>query len=165
MHFLASLQRRLRAVALGIACLLLFAIMVIGSADAVASNAFNKPIPGIIELSGSMLAVAFFLTLASVGNLHVRVDILVERFSARASHVCHQFSLCVALIVFAILAWRLWGLAIDSVLLQERAVGYVRFPVWPAKLLAAVGMTLATTQCLLDLSLSFNKSTIIAGEN
>ena len=164
MRALVSLQRRLRAAALGIACFLLFTIMVIGSADALASNVLNQPIPGIIELSGSMLAVAFFLTLASVGSLHVRVDILVDRLSERKRRVCHQISLLVALFVFAIFAWRLWGLAIDSIIMLERAVGFLRYPVWPAKLVAAIGMTLATTQCLLDLSLSFKKPVRIAGD-
>src|SRR3546814_9298840 len=112
-----------------------------------------------------MLALAFFLTLASAGSQHVRVDILIDRLSARSGRICHRAALLITLVTFAILAWRLWGLAIDSVLLLERAAGFVRFPVWPAKLLAAVGMTLATTQCLLDLSLSFKKTTTTAGEN
>src|SRR3546814_20271469 len=127
MKTLASLQRRLRAVALGMACFLVLVIMLMGSADAFASNALNKPIPGVIELSGTMLAVAFFLTLASAGSQHVRVDILIDRLSARSGRICHRAALLITLVTFAILAWRLWGLAIDSVLLLERAAGFVRF--------------------------------------
>src|SRR3546814_12655235 len=92
MKTLASLQRRLRAVALGMACFLVLVIMLMGSADAFASNALNKPIPGVIELSGTMLAVAFFLTLASAGSQHVRVDILIDRLSARSGRICHRRS-------------------------------------------------------------------------
>src|SRR3546814_2358214 len=125
MKTLASLQRRLRAVALGMACFLVLVIMLMGSADAFASNALNKPIPGVIELSGTMLAVAFFLTLASAGSQHVRVDILIDRLSARSGRICHRTALLITLVTFAILAWRLWGLAIDSVLLLERAAGFV----------------------------------------
>jgi len=55
------------------------------------------------------------------------------------------------LAVFTAMAWRFWILAIDSVSVLESASALIRFPIWPAKLLAAAGVSLAATQSLVDL--------------
>jgi TRAP-type mannitol/chloroaromatic compound transport system permease small subunit len=151
MRLLLAIQESLRKAGLWLACGLLFVIMLLGSADALTSSLFNAPIPSMLELSETMLSASVFLALASVSSQHVRVDILVERFSPNGQALCTALALAVGLLVFAGMAWRFWGLAIDSIEVGETAAALLPFPIWPAKTLAAIGVTMAATQCLLDL--------------
>jgi TRAP-type mannitol/chloroaromatic compound transport system permease small subunit len=141
----------LRRAGLWLACAFLFVIMLLGSVDAITSYVWNAPIPSMLEASETLLAAGVFMALASVGAQHVRVDILVERLSPRNQALCTALALMVALVVFAAMAWEFWRLAAHSVRVREAAAAVIPFPIWPAKVLAAVGTTLAAVQALLDL--------------
>ena len=151
MSTLSQLQASLRQGGLWLACLFMFVIMLLGGLDAIASYALNAPIPAMLEISETLLSAAVFLVLASAAGQHVRVDILTQQMAVVAQRMCMALALVLGLAVFTAMAWRFWILAIDSVSVLESASALIRFPIWPAKLLAAAGVSLAATQSLVDL--------------
>jgi TRAP-type C4-dicarboxylate transport system permease small subunit len=148
---LLAAQARLRQAGLWLACAFLFVIMLLGGADAISSFVFNTPVPAMLEISETLLAAAVFLALASAAGQHVVVDVVVQRLSAAAKKLCTALALVVAAVVFGLIAWRFWELALDSIRVNEIAAALVAFPIWPAKVLAAIGATLAAIESLLTL--------------
>ena len=151
MSTLSQLQASLRQAGLWLACLFMFVIMLLGGFDAISSYALNAPIPAMLEISETLLSAAVFMVLASAAGQHVRVDILTEKMAVVAQRMCMALALLLGLAVFTAMAWRFWILAINSVSVLESASALIRFPIWPAKLLAAAGVSLAATQSLVDL--------------
>jgi TRAP-type mannitol/chloroaromatic compound transport system permease small subunit len=163
MSHILKAQRAMRETGLWVACAFLFIIMLLGSADAITSFVWNTPIPSMLELSETLLAAGVFMALASVGAQHVRVDILVERLSPSKQAFCTALALLVSFVVFAAMAWQFWGLAVHSINVREAAAALMPFPIWPAKVLAAIGTTLAATQALLDLTVLSLRETRLSG--
>lgn len=160
MQRLLTLQTKLRQASLGLACAMLFVIMLLGGADAIGSYFFNHPVPVVLELSEVLLAASVFMALASAGadGKHILVDVVTERMTPRCRALCTSLGWAVGLFIFTALTWQSWRLGIDSVTARETASALIRFPIWPAKLFAAVGLTLAALQCLGDLLLSIRGS-------
>lgn len=151
MALLLAAQARLRQAGLWLACTFLFVIMLLGGTDAISSFVFNTPVPAMLEMSETLLAAAVFLALASAAGQHVVVDIVVKRLSTVAKKLCTALALAVAALVFGLMAWRFWELALDSIRVNESAAAIFAFPIWPAKVLAAMGATLAAIESLLNL--------------
>lgn len=148
---LRAIQALLRRATLAVSCALFFFIMLLGGIDAISLNLFNQPVPSMLEISENLLAVAAFLALAGASDQHIRVDLIVNRLSAPVRRALAWFATLVCLCVFTLIAWRMWGLALDSYAIGEKAVALFRFPIWPGKLLAAFGVSVAAAQYLLDL--------------
>jgi TRAP-type C4-dicarboxylate transport system permease small subunit len=135
---------------LGLAGLCLILIMVIGTLDALMTNLLLSPLPSALELSEVLLAVTVFASLAATQcrNQHVRVDLLIEKAPRWLSTICRFLSTVVAAIVFGLIAWQASRLATESLAVRETASAVFSFPVYPAKLLVAVGAILVTAECL-----------------
>ena len=56
-----------------------------------------------------------------------------------------------SLLFFALIAWFGWKSGLHSAGVGECSPGIVNYPVWPARLVLAVGATLMSVQCLFDL--------------
>lgn len=156
------IQALLRKATLGFSCALFFFIMLLGGVDAISLNLFNQPVPSMLEISENLLAVAAFLALAGASDQHIKVDLIVNRLSGRTRRVLAWFSTLVCLFVFALIAWRMWGLALDSYAIGEKAIALFRFPIWPGKLLAAFGVSVAAAQYFFELLVQSGRNHIQA---
>ena len=61
---------------------------------------------------------------------HIRVDFLVERFSARGRRLAELFALVLALGVSGFLVWSGWQVVEQSVLWGETSISSLRIPLW-----------------------------------
>lgn len=136
------------------ACGLSVAVMMsYGFADVSARFLFNRPLPGSFELSGLLMVVVVFLSLAScqAEGRHMRVDFLFGSMSKQVRAGVDRIAYVCGVVVCGLLAWCAAGPAWYSWNIREVSMGIIPFPVYPAKFVVVVGAVLLTVQHLLDL--------------
>lgn len=137
---------------------LLIAIAVLTVSDAFARSFFGLPIQGTIELVELMLACAVFLGMVytTVGNGHVRVTVLVSRFSRRVQGVLASIITLIGVVLFALLSWQLWLSAVEWARVGRYSVT-LNIPVSPFKFVAAVAAGLISLVLLVSFLRSLGK--------
>lgn len=133
----------------------LIPLMLVTAADVVWRNLFNRPIMGVVESSGYLLAVFILLGLGYTEQVkaHVRVAIMTSRLSPRAQLILNIMTTLISLFIFSILAWQ--GLVVG---IQERTVSdLLRIPQYPFRLLVAVGAFFVCLELLIDFGDSVRK--------
>jgi TRAP-type C4-dicarboxylate transport system permease small subunit len=108
------------------------------------------PLPCALEASESMLVLTVFLAVAYVALNwgHTNVTILTMNFPKRVQKILDAFAHFFAVAVYTILAVGAWREAIKQTALLEMRIGVFRFPIWPFRILFAVGLTLLVLQSL-----------------
>lgn len=83
-------------------------LMLFTVTDVCARYFFNAPITGVSELSEFMMVIVVFLALAwcALGRKHVRVELIVSRFTPRVRAIVDSITLLAALGTFVIITWR-----------------------------------------------------------
>lgn len=151
MKMLKLLDRGLKALvnlALSLAGVGMLFIAFISTADVVTYLVLGQPFPGANESVEVALAVTVAMTLAyaQYRNDHIVVDIVVQSLSPRGKRLSALGSLIVGFLCMGLLAWRGWDLAIESVNVHEAAFTLYSFPIYPWKILYALGLTLAAVE-------------------
>jgi TRAP-type C4-dicarboxylate transport system permease small subunit len=152
-YWVFSLTFRLNRWAAFLAGITLLLMALIGAADVIATQAFDRPIPGAFELTESMMVASIFLAvaLAQEQNRHIRVKIAIHLFGPRIQAATEVFSALVTCILFAMIGWFGWKSAVHSIAIGEFKAGLIDFPLWPARLTLALGASLMVLQSLIDL--------------
>lgn len=115
-----------------IACIVLFALMMLTFADVLGRNVFSKPVPAGYELVSFLMPFIIFCALPYV-NLtggHVTIDLLdgfVPGFAKRAQHLLVHLISAGAL---GFMAWRLAMRSVDHLNYGEVTVE-LYLPMWP----------------------------------
>ncbi len=134
---------------------LVIPLMALTAADVISRSLFNKPIPGVLEMSEYLLSVIILLGAAYTQQMkgHVWVDFLTSRFPARLQHFCQVITYLASLFIVSVLV--VMGFS-DS--MEEKTVSdMLRIPQWPFKMLVSVGGFLLWLELLLDLVDSIGK--------
>lgn len=86
----------------------LAAMMFLMVSDVVMRYFFDKPIRGAFDLTEYMMAVVFSFGLpyCIINKNHIKVDILMERFSEKAQTVINMLLTPVSLVIFSLIAWQ-----------------------------------------------------------
>ena len=124
-----------------------------GFADVSARFLFNHPLPGTFELSGLLMVVVVYLSLAScqAEGRHMRVDFLFGIMSTPVRAGVDRMAYACGMLVCGLFAWCAAGPAWYSWKIREVSMGIIPFPVYPSKFIVVVGATLLALQHLLDL--------------
>jgi TRAP-type transport system small permease protein len=140
---------RLGALLSGVALLLM---MLIGAADVISSKLFNLPIPGSFEATEALMVVSAFMAIGynQVKRGHIAVTLFTSRLSRTPAGIFRLISHFMTFVFFFLIAWQGWIYGLYSLEVLEYESGLISFPVYPAKLLAALGMSLAALQCVAD---------------
>lgn len=114
---------------------------------------FYIPLPCSLEFSESLLVITIFMSVAYValGEGHTNVTILTRNFPDSLQKLLDSFSHFLGIIIFSILAWGGWRIAFASAKQLEMRIGMFRFPIWPFRILFAIGLTLLVLQCVSNL--------------
>ena len=138
------------AVLSGVALLIM---MIMGACDVFLGKVFNTPVPGTFEATEALMVVSAFLAIAYNQQVrgHIKVELFTSRMSPRLQLKFEAFNFLLSSIFFFLLTWQGWRFAIVSLKVREYESGLIAFPVYPAKLLLALGLTLMTLQCVRDL--------------
>ena len=152
MHAALSLARGIDRLNDGIGKLvywLVLAAVVVSSVNAVVRYSINYSSNAWLELQWYLFAAIFLLCsgYTLLRNEHIRIDIILGRFSKRVQAAVDVFGILFFLFPMAILImWLSWPMFMDSFRTGEMssdAGGLIR---WPAKLLVPVGFFLLTAQ-------------------
>lgn len=141
---------RVLAVAAG---LLTAVITVIVCADVGARALFNLSLPGASEIAVLLLIALVFLGFAGAEakGENFTVTILLQALSPRMQRALKTVAALVSLVTVGLMAWFSWTRGIASAVAREESYGSIVFPVWPSKLLIAVGLTMLALQLIAGL--------------
>lgn len=136
-----------------------FAMMLVGAGDVIATKFFNAPIPGAFEMTETMMVACIFfgLAMAQERRQHIRVELVTQTLSATVQRALDAVADLASCVFFAIIAWYGVKAAAESVQILEFTSGLVKFPVWPSKLALALGSVLMVAQCLVDAAASIRR--------
>jgi TRAP-type C4-dicarboxylate transport system permease small subunit len=103
----------LSKVAAVIAGFVLAAMMMLTVADVCGRYFFNSPIKGTWEVIGLLLVCAgtWGLGYCQMEKAHIRINIIVEKFSPRVQALMLSFTYLVGIAAFSLLCWRMFMLA------------------------------------------------------
>ncbi|MEB4614943.1 TRAP transporter small permease [Leucobacter sp. M11] len=117
------------------------AMMIVTTIDVVSRNLSGSSVPGLIELSGTLLIATVFLGLSYAGaaNAHVSVDLVTSRFPVSVSR---RLAGLMWLLGSAMTVWFIYATAVRALAsfqMREIATGLVDWPLWPARWLVVIG--------------------------
>jgi TRAP-type C4-dicarboxylate transport system permease small subunit len=120
---------------------ILFILMMLTVCDVFMRYVFNLPIMGTTELTRYMLVVLVFLGMAwcAVRLKHVKVDLVMSRFSARVQAIVDIITYFFSLVICIIMAWRV---LLESVTVQRLGISssLLKVPDFPFYVLLALGL-------------------------
>ena len=133
--------------------------MFLGVADIVGTQILRIPVPGPRELTESTMVLIVFgaLTYAQIRRAHIRVEIFYLRAGPRARAVMDVITDLAALVFFGLLLWQSINEAQYSLKIGEATAGYIRFPLWPARMTLAAGTALVILRLLVDLVIDLGR--------
>jgi TRAP-type transport system small permease protein len=140
----------LGAIFAGIALLFM---MLLGAFDVILGKFFNKPIPGTFEATEALMVISAFMAIAynQSKRQHISVELFTSRLKGSTKIVFNLISYFFSFAFFLLITWQGWKYGIHSLMVLEYESGLINFPVYPSKLLLALGASLITLQCLADL--------------
>lgn len=108
---------------------------------------------GAYEFSAMLLVMVVFLGFAYAERTetNVRVTLVTSRIPTAMARVVRLLGGLAAAVVVALFARTTWDQALVSMHRGEFTQGIVAFPVWPTKLVIAVGFTVLTLECILGI--------------
>lgn len=150
---LDSIINKLNIALLFIGGLAILGMVVLNAADVISTLVLRDPVHSVYEGTQTLMVVAVFLGLAAVhqNRAYIAVDVIYVKMPKWFQNFVDVLTLLCMLIFFGIMAWRSWVAAINSTRIGEYSVGIVLFPIYPAKILLALGVTLAFLCCIADL--------------
>lgn len=125
-----------------LAAALLFAFLVLNTADVVSRTLDVTRVRGVIEYTEIGLVLVVFLALAPAfaSRMHISVDVVTARLPPRIAAGVEAAGLAVC---SGLVAWWTYAatlVAIDSTRSGEYRFGLVEVPVWPARIVVPVGV-------------------------
>lgn len=115
----------------------------------VAARWLDWPLTGVLEISQYLLMpVLVFMSLSyaqSIGE-HIRATILIDRLTVRGALIVNLAAQLVTLLTTVVLAVAATGSARHATSIQLKAVGAIEFPLWPIKILVAIGLFMLALQ-------------------
>ncbi|MDF3072466.1 MAG: hypothetical protein K0S54_133 [Alphaproteobacteria bacterium] len=144
----------MNGVALGIAGIGMFFIAMISTADVLFYLVLGRPFSGANESVEVALAVSIAMTLAytQYKREHIVVDVVVQNFSRVGKRISLVIELVVGLVCMFLITWRAWELALESTKMRETASSLYSFPIYPWKILFAIGLSLAMVEFVRQLA-------------
>lgn len=141
--FIKKLERGIRQVedALVIFCGVIFlGMMFLGTADVLGRYLIDKPIMGTQEIStmimGAIVLLGWAYTLKE--GEHVSVTLFYNMFPARVQPYLTIITLTLSLILFAVITWQSWDLAVTKLMEGRRSI-IIEMPTGPFYFMVPVG--------------------------
>lgn len=113
----------------------------------------GSPIPGAFELVQIFTVGIVFLGVAYVQSVkgHIFIEVATDRLPLKVHRVLDFVGYLIGFVICSILAWQTGWSAWKAFVTKEYAMGVVNIPLWPAKLVIAVGMAMLTLRIFWDI--------------
>lgn len=157
LHVISNLYRMVRYTAGILASICIFLMVCTIVPDSIGRFFFSKPLYGTLELNMLLMSAIVFLSLAWTQSQrgHVRVEILISRTRSSLRRTLNIICWTLALALFLTITIGGTEEAVHSVMIGENLWGVKKFPLWPGKILAALGSGLLCVQFLVDIGSEF----------
>lgn len=134
-------------------------VMILMSLDVFNRLFTGQSIRGAFEMVETLMVFLVFLGIAHAErtDAHVRVRLVTGRLPPMAAEITRSFGNAMALGIVVWMAWATTGVAQSSVARGEFRMGLVNFPIWPARIVVAVGLWLLSVELLLTVSKSIRR--------
>jgi TRAP-type C4-dicarboxylate transport system permease small subunit len=131
----------------------MIAAMLAGVADVVGTEFFGRPLLGTLEFTESTMVLVVFgaLAYAQERRAHIRVELLYGHVGPRGKSFMEAVTHIVAFVFFALVAWQGYGELLYSWEIKESTMGSVRFPLYPARTLLLLGVSLLMLRLAIDI--------------
>jgi TRAP-type C4-dicarboxylate transport system permease small subunit len=150
---------RLSIWAIAISGIAIFIIMVVEVLNALGRK-FAMPLPCTLEMAESLMIVCIFLAAPRVASLeqHTYVTLMTRKLPGSLRRSMDALGNFIGGLIIGIIAYGSWEMAYSSIIRLEMRIGVFRFPIWPFRIIFAVGITLLALQfvsnglrCLIDI--------------
>ena len=110
-------------------------------------------VPGLYETSELFMVGIVFLGAGYVmaRGRHIRVDLFVDRLNPRWRRYVEIVVLAMVVIAFTLVLWRSGDAAYTAWHIGEARSGLIKYPVWPAKVLVPIGISVLWLRLVVDL--------------
>jgi len=144
----------LTAIAGNIGATVIALMMLLTVSDILGRRIFNQPVYGAYELSGLMMVIVTFFTIAHCQFLrgHIRIELIVSRFRQRTQDVIDSIMYVFFLAMICLLTWRLYLYAVEE-WNSGCTSSLLDIPVFPFIIVSALGCTLLGLVVLMHLLL------------
>jgi TRAP-type mannitol/chloroaromatic compound transport system permease small subunit len=131
----------------------MIAAMLVGVADVAGTEFLGRPVLGTLEFTESTMVLVVFgaLAYAQQRRSHIRVELLYSHVGPRAKSFMEAVTHIVALVFFALVGWTGYLELLYSWEIMESTMGSVRFPLYPARSLLLLGVSLLILQLVVDI--------------
>ena len=152
-HTTQTILEWLVRVLLAIGVIFIVALMVIGTIDSLGQKFFKFPVPAAYEAIGALCAgITFvFLVVVQLRARQINVELLTQRLPVKGKQIVHFVSTLLSFLVLGLFCWSAWPLTVSSLAKDEVSMGMYRFPIYPTKLVIAIGLSLVVTVSLIVL--------------
>lgn len=110
------------------------------------------PFPCCLEAVESLLVISVYLgvSIVALEGGHVNVPLLTQKFPMWVQYFLDALANLLGTLTFGFLGVGAWKEALKSLSILEMRIGVYRFPLWPFRLIFAVGLTLLTLQLIIN---------------
>lgn len=142
-----------------LAAVLIVTIMILTTSDVIGRYVIGSPLKGGVEISEILFLSAVYLGLSytQLFREHVGVDLFISHLSSRTRLMLETIMLFLALLTYGLLAWRGAGAFWTSVSTGEYRWGLISIPLWPARLMIPLGVSVLCLKFIAEIVLNLRK--------
>jgi len=129
----------------------LIIITVIESINAIGRKLF-MPLPCALESVESLMVISTYFGVSFVAKEggHVNITMMTQRLPLSVQTFLDAVANLLGAFIFGIWTWGAWLRAFKALMIMEIRIGVFRFPIWPFKILFAIGLTMLTIQLIIN---------------
>jgi TRAP-type C4-dicarboxylate transport system permease small subunit len=143
---------RIERIFLYVSGIFFMAMMFLGAGDVLGRYFFNTPIRGTLEISSIVMGAIVFLNwgLTQRNEGHVKVELLMSRYSDRQKMIARFFTLLMSLVLFVLCSYKSAQIAITCYQ-QSRVFPTLGIPTAPFYALVPIGAALMSVEIILQI--------------
>ncbi|MFT6104971.1 MAG: TRAP-type mannitol/chloroaromatic compound transport system permease small subunit, partial [Paracoccaceae bacterium] len=149
---------RIETVLALISGLAVFGIMIFAVVSVSGRNLINMPVPGYVDWIEQLMPLIAFMGVSYTmrDGTHIRMDILIGRFSGRWLWAAELITAFAALVLIVLLIWGSWAhvdcsFDLNAPWFSRDSSIDIRIPLWPAKLLVPVAFSVLALRLILQI--------------
>ena len=147
-----ALAKRISSLFVWLAIASIVAVVLLIMAEITFRALAGRSLHGVIEVSALLMAVIAYLAIAGAQSdkQHIRVTFLTDYFGQRTQLLLETMIMVLILGFITVGFWRTGVAWYASWTIQEYSVGFIKFPIWPAKIFPVLGLGALSLQLLAD---------------
>jgi TRAP-type C4-dicarboxylate transport system permease small subunit len=159
MAVLQSLMRVINKVSriINTASMVVFFLIMTLAVLGVILRLLGKPISGLTSLLELLLVAAIYFGIAYTQQRkgHISVELFLQRMKKKSQRIVNVIGLSVTVLFLGIVLVAIWKSAVASFMVREAMDGAPFFPIYPARIAMAIGVSSFWLQMLSDISAEY----------